>query len=257
MAEHLRNVTAFYINVDRAVQRRENIERHVDPLVSQLIRVPAVNKMDLSEEEVDLFTSGCRSTETTFSLMGFEVKNQWSSRDWYRGTLAVLFSHLKAIETAVDHCVDNAEESFLILEDDAVPRVDLLTATPEPHDADVVMWGGCKMNGAYAPDHRAYRDWTEGNPWRMLPTTFAGVKGRHLAHAYEMKVDVARQFVSVVRANPHAFDWAWWFGLMNLRVAVPQIETFYQDLEGGSYRIESGGRMKARLAKTLETEQLI
>lgn len=237
---------AFVINLDRSPGRLEHVRQSAD-VFEAMHRVSAVDKNDITDDEVREFREQAKETASRWPELHAQER---VSMSYWRGSLAVFRSHIRAIETA---CL--MYDRFVIVEDDATVRRDLLEASPAPeHARGVRVWGGAIPNGSYMTQRRRYHAWQQEPPapneWSCIPPEPKKVRNRFLATAYEMDSRTASEWLRIMRENPQAYDWAWWVCMLKIPTWVPDIEVIYQKLELGSDRSPQSDRSHRRHALT-------
>lgn len=193
----LLSLPAFWINLDRASERQEafffNVEQHWK---GPIARVAGVEGSDISDEEVKLFTDSRRLND------GKDVKDVYPDRTLRisRGSLGCLRGHIEAIRRGMD----SGAERFVIMEDDAALRLDVLKRTSPPPDvAEFVAWGGVPMLSFRSDDERYLAGKEQG--WGTLnpKSRFYG------AHCYELTRNAAIVLLEIYEREDQTTDDGW------------------------------------------------
>lgn len=219
------------INLDRSPSRMEHFNKNTAPLFERITRISAVDRNDLSDSEIQDFEEqahGIRELHPALRIPKRVRKNYWA------GSLAVWLSHQKALEMGV-----LLGGSFMVLEDDATPRLPLLAATPKPPEDRVAVWGGALKGGSYGSHYRAYDKWSStggDNLWKDIEQSPAGVRNRYQATTYELPEALAPAWLSTIKGHPIAYDDSWNFAMLAVPTVAPRIEVFHQKLALGSDR---------------------
>lgn len=219
------------INLDRSPDRWERIQKDLVGLAPEVIRVPAIDGRSISFEDTKVFhdtmrgnilrdqdenppdqwvlgnatSAGC-ATEATFRVQQPRLAN----------VLGCFLSHARAIETGLELGLDR----FLILEDDAVPRADIIEATPDPDTEGIYVWGGAIPMSSTRVDAMKY--WTRGpwdkSDWITVDRTPKGLRRRYGAQAYEITPSVAPRFLELYLDPAHRApaDCTWHYAMLEI-----------------------------------------
>lgn len=236
------------INLDRSPARMENFLQANENHFHEIIRVSAVDKNDLDLSDVHAFRDAALETAGRYPELKMTPRKR---DDYWAGSCAVYQSHLAAIDTGV-----MLGDRFMVLEDDAAIRADLLESTEEPILPGVQVWGGALRGGSYTDHHRRYAAWQdagllevpEDNPWTPLDRANR-IRDRYQATAYQMTAEEGARWAAIVRANPQAYDSAWWTAMLEIQTWVPRIEVIPQQLDLGSDRSSATHHAHLRNAK--------
>lgn len=250
--DYLATLPAYVINLDRARERWDRMQREVAPYVASLTRVTATDAAHLSTQEVTEFRAKADGLSEVYPTLGIPERKSYG---YWRGSLAVYRSHLDAIRMGIEA----GHLSFLILEDDCGVRPDLLRSTEVPptfYTGGAAVWGGALVGGSYTSHARRART-SAPNVWQQIPQTPEGVRNRYLAHAYELDAATAPKWLAAVENNPQAYDTSWWFGMMAVRTYVPTTELLYQDLSLGSDRSAVVDANRKRAALKMSAEEML
>lgn len=219
--EYLRTLPAYVINLDGSTDRWANIEQRVKPLVASVTRVPGVDGRRADPVAVDAFKTASYETMRREPKAGLQPKQ---TEPYWRRTYGAYMSHTRAIISAADR-----HDRFLILEDDAFPRLDLLARTEAPpRDQGLNVWGGALLGGSYARHWRA--DLPDVNRWSQLPLELEGTRDRWQATALEMSSKTAVEYLRIIERHPQTYDASWWWAFAEIPTRVPQVEVIPQDL---------------------------
>jgi hypothetical protein len=222
---------AYVINLDRSLEDRWPLaQRDIGPITERLRRVPAVDGQELPYEDVKAFHDSMRSavladrmnppTEWTtghFPYTGCATERAFQiHQGTWRGKYGCYLSHIKAVEQALDDGCDR----FVIVEDDAVPRVDLLRAAASGRpDADgIFVWGGALVMADLNADAVAYwkkMPW-EHIDWSAVPQTPAGIRRVFTMLAYELTRESGKRYLDILRENVLVSDCAWWQAMLEI-----------------------------------------
>lgn len=126
----------YYINMDKSLDRRAKMESQENLIGKKLIRIPAVNGNELSEQDI-------KNSTTTFC-------NNFCTKTM----IGIYLSHLKVYK----QIIDNGDKYALIMEDDCeiIPTFqqdlqvildDLIKIDPEWDFLYLGCFGGCTPNG--------------------------------------------------------------------------------------------------------------
>lgn len=196
-ARRLLDLPAYWINMDKAVERRGEFFFSAEQFWrGPITRITGVDGADISDEDVKLFTDNRRLKA------GKEMRDVYPARVTMisRGSLGCLRGHVSALRRGIY----DGHKRFVVMEDDAALRVDLLKNTPPPpFDAEFVAWGGVPMLAFKSDDERFLSNAAQG--WVPLRATsrFYG------AHCYEVTEKAARALVAIFEREEQTTDDGW------------------------------------------------
>lgn len=218
----------YVINLDRSVDRWDLAARDITPITERLVRVPAVDGQKIPFDEVKMFHDSMRSAV----LADRELpKDQWTTghfpytgcatdrafeihQSTWRGKYGCYLSHMKAVEMALA----DGHEHFVIVEDDAVPRVDLLMSAPQIRADNIMVWGGALVMADLNADAVSYwkkMPWTEID-WSPVPQTPAGIRRVFTMLAYQLSRKSGQMYLDILRENVLVSDCGWWQAMLKI-----------------------------------------
>ena len=241
--------TGLVINLDRSPHRYDSFMRHTAEHFEQIIRVPAVDRNDLDLTDVHAFRDAARATAERYPQLNMAPR---TTDSFWAGAAAVYQSHILAVRRG-----QALGTGFIVLEDDARLRADLLAATDDPPADAVAVWGGALNGGSYMTHHRRYAKWRAkpgANPWQHLDGA-AAIRGRCQATAYHLPVQHVATWLDSIESNPQSYDVAWWAAMLAVPTYALRIEVAYQDLLLGSDRSAASSQAHSANLARLREEQ--
>ena len=211
-------IPIYVINLDRHPDRMRQME---DIWGADVVRVPAVDGTTRDEACIRDFQSRAYGTE------GQGVTR--TSLPYWRRTYGCYWSHIKALNTALD----DGHDRFMVLEDDARPRFDPFGEIP-PADG-VLVWGGALKGGSYTTHHRRAADTNPPLGWRRIKD-WRDARYRYQTHAVEYPRALVTDWMMAILENPESYDISWWHAMLTVPTYVPGVEQVYQELDLGSPR---------------------
>lgn len=216
LGERLAALPGVYINLDRAEEKREGFERDVAPLLGECVRLPAVDGREIPDEEAAQWHVRARVNKAGPDA----YPKKWSYKTWEtaRGTLGCVRSHRLAMLMGLERGWDR----WIVFEDDAVPRLDMLDMRWSLDEPDFVGWGGV-MLAAHSTDDQIYRKGTK-HRWKQLDARHDLYYG---AHAYEVSPEFADGYAEILAQEKCYSDVvrAPLFGELSAWQSIPQVFT--------------------------------
>jgi GR25 family glycosyltransferase involved in LPS biosynthesis len=217
--DYLKQLPAVWINLERSPARAEQFSRMTAPLFAAAYHVPAYDGVKHYDPDTAAFQwrdamldtvqnkddRGIWTTVTNFQAGDKYLKSQPGARALYACTMAVFYSHLKAIQ----YGYDAGWERFVVLEDDAVPRTQALASCPAPQPSHINVWGGAIPMAGHKSDESVFQA-GRTMAWDPLPSG-KRLDKLYCATAYELTREAAKTFLERVTPRPLPFDIAWWY----------------------------------------------
>ena len=213
--EHLSQLPMYYINLDKDVSRHTGFLTEMAPLFGSATRIAGIEGWTLPDEEVVAFR--LRHAEHA----GKPAPTKWTERVWRiaRGMLGCSRSFQLALRTGLEA----GHERFVLCEDDARPRLELLDIV-EPPGGDMVGWGGMQFAAAATDDAL----FLSGKPhrWKPLDKPQHGSHGFFCMHCYEVTPRFAEALLEVMALEDRYNDWCWnvlWGPRFTAWQSLPQV----------------------------------
>jgi len=202
--QYFSELNALWINVDAHTDRAERFERDISPMFKSSTRMSA-------NPIVDVVAEANEFSHTTFELHKLNntlnIRPQWPSatdiyfrtekdpkvREW-AATRSLTITTYRALTYGLDMGWDR----FIMFDDDAFIRRDMLHETPlPPEDSEFSMWGGgYLLSKLFAGDNQAYENFVTPK-WERIRTKDAVL----CTHAYEMTRKGAEAFRESIREH--------------------------------------------------------
>lgn len=233
--DYLKTLPAYYINVDTNSERHQQFLSQTAPLFASVNRHPASPIVDARSEALEWREMIKLSKETPGhydKVNVFLANDKTMEREKKQREYAATFSLYRSVLEVMNRFLESGEDRMILLEDDAVPRLQLLeevnAASPF---VDLIVWGGAIPMGAHNHDGKQF---VAGKEPRWKEVTKKGT-GRYIATAYEVTRYGAEVQAWALTAHPHAVDCAWWYTMDLVRSVVLEPTGFVQ--RGQSERI--------------------
>lgn len=211
--ERLRQLPALVINVPGSDERWDQFMRYNKTTFGEIWRYPAapiVNKKNeaLQWRRLVMGSKEHRDPKDFYSRVNvFQAKTKTLNQERKQHEYAATMSLFRTVVSATQFGLRQGWPRFLIVEDDAAPREDILDSLEDPPpDAEMIVWGGAIPMGAHNYDDREYQ--------RGRQSKYSHIKkpqNRYIATAYEMTAHAAGVHWSSLMSHPHAVDCAWWY----------------------------------------------
>lgn len=211
--DHLASLPVYVINPDSFTERLEQFTRETAPLFKEVRRVSAVDgtgghQRERAEEWLAMIRS-------SYEKDALERQLFTQIRD-YRGTVVPYLVHTyscayalyESVMMALQLGIESGDDRFVICEDDAVPRRQVL-AEEDASDADIAVWGGMLRMGAYNTDTAAF---LAGRQSRWCEITSS--KNHYIATTYEVTSRAAERLLEDMDRFPMPADISWWYTAM-------------------------------------------
>jgi GR25 family glycosyltransferase involved in LPS biosynthesis len=219
--EYLKDLPCFFINVETATARYDQFMTVTAPLFGEVNQVAVEETLDdgnayawrdmtkrtVEDNDQDLF-----GIETSFTASNKHLGTNPKTRLLYARTMSVYHSHRLALARGLR----SGHERFMILEDDAVPRVKALEWCKQPPlDSTFNIWGGALKMGAHKTDNRAFQ--RAGRiQWQPIQQDPSFIRRLYCATAYELTANAADIMLEDTARHPIQFDVCWWYSMLGL-----------------------------------------
>lgn len=227
--EHLKTLPVLFVNVDGHEAREARFREQMDPLFREVIRVPAVPLGDIVADAND-FSIRVQHSRANADPNGHfarfpsiytikEFKQPTKRAREYACTRSLVLSTLKAVLMARDL----GYERFMMCDDDAAPRMQILENMPLAPPGDITVWGGAYSSGGLRRDNERFLE-GEAPRWVSVnknPTRF-------FSQAYEMNTTGADAIEYAIRNHFNAVDLMWWYAFARTTAWTLQPSAFTQ-----------------------------
>lgn len=210
---HLKTVPTLVITVEGSTARQHQFRQRALDTVGNAFMFQAAPIVNLREEAFawrDMVVDTCltKDCQGMFSnVKVFQAKDKTLEREAKQHEYAATYSLYRSIIEALKYGIEQGWEWFMICEDDAVPRTDVLSALPAPpEDAELIVWGGAIQMGAHNHDDKLYSEGKQSKYVRIK-----NPRNRYIATAYEMSRHAAMMHLAMLIDHPHAVDCSWWY----------------------------------------------
>lgn len=231
--EYLANLPMLFISVPEHKERRAQFMENTAPLFKSVTWVEAHPIVDVVEEANDFIRRVQWSREHCDPEGWFRETNIFGIKSFRSATKrAREYAVVRSLSlSTLKACIMARElgyERFMLMEDDAFPRHDIIEqmALP-PDDADMAVWGGAYGNGGIKGDNHRYLSGQEPR-WVVIG------RKRFFTQAYEMTAHGASVLEKAYRNHFYAADMTWWYAHREMPSYVVYPSAFIQ--RGGSTR---------------------
>lgn len=227
-ADHLSTLPVLYINVDGHTERAQRFEDQMGPYFKETIRVPAVPIVDAVEEAND-FSARVRISRLNdphgflkkfpkiYTIEKFTSETKRARE--YAATRSLTLSTLKAVMMAKEA----GYSRFMLCDDDAAPRPQVIEEMPMPPEAEIRVWGGAYSSGGLRRDNERFLA-SESPKWVDISKNTT----RFFSQAYEMTPLGADWIEWAIRSHFNAVDLMWWNAFVNTTAYTLQPSAFTQ-----------------------------
>lgn len=227
----------FWINLERSMRRHRHMQQQVLKLFGAETRVNAVDALvDITDQDAMEFVIDWQRfwyqhhDELT---MANKPPGKVPRLSTHKSNLAIKQSHLKALEIGIN----TVEGSFMVAEDDIMPRSSLREVPLPPADAEVAIWSGGLPMASVSTDDQVFAG-GKSHMWvQVQGATCFNCLGAGL---YEVTREAALHLLDVVPKRPMSWDHSWGFALLGLRTYRLRPNAFAQvgeSVRNGKVRI--------------------
>lgn len=228
--EYLKTLPVLYINVDAHEQRSLRFMTETAPYFKEVVRVPAVEITDVVREAND-FSQRVRWSRDNADPLGYfkrfpsiytieNFTSETKRAKEYAATRSLVLSTLRA----VDYARQLGYEHFMLCDDDAAPRPQILNDMVLPYtDTDITIWGGGYGSGGLLRDNQRFLE-GEIPVWKNISKR----NGRFFSQAYELTTRGADAIENAIRNHFHAVDFMWWYAFAEVPTQTLQPSAFTQ-----------------------------
>jgi len=235
--DRMKELPALWINRPQDTDRAERFLRETAPLFASHHPITPTIFEQTDLQIASDFVAMCANTRKYADPAGyFDVIGQYRASQptlksrpklayEYRATYSLFLTVIHALTFGVEM----GYERFMILEDDAVPRRDVLFHTEPIPGSDLLIWGGAVRRANVRRDERQYLSYKHPS-WVKVN----GGDQRYFAHAYEVTAHGARTLIRTMTEHPMTADTSWWYAYHELNAHTLEPMAFIQ--QGPSIR---------------------
>lgn len=210
--EHIRDsVPTLVINVPESVSRWQQFMTLTRSSLGEVYQFPASPIIDQRAEAFewrDLVRESQAANEKYSNVKVFLAQDKTLEREAKQHEYAATYSLYRSTISALKYGLECGWSRFMIMEDDAVPRIDVLTSlTSPPPSSELIVWGGAIPMGAHNTDGKRYLEGRQ-SAYKIIKKPAIN---RYIATAYEVTRSAAEAHLYHLTTAPHAVDCAWWY----------------------------------------------
>lgn len=211
---------AYWINMDDHRDRADSfLESTAKYWLNSLTRISGVDGQLFDDADIVEFVNKRRGAVEKPS----RPKHSEYTMKINRGTLGCLQSHITALARGIEDAKLEGFGSFVILEDDAALRMELLERTPlPPEEAEFIGWGGTMMLSFKSDDAMFERNSKQAWNALSLKSRFYGT------HCYQVTINAAEQLLELYRRGTMSADDAWHDLFGQVQSVRPRIQVVTQ-----------------------------
>lgn len=223
---YLRTMPAVFISVPASTDKQYRFAQNVKPHLREVYMQPAAPIVDARAEAFawrDLIVNSKESMDPKGHYERVKVfcaKDKTLEQPKKQHEYAATYSLYRSVQAALSFGLLMGWDRFMVFEDDAMPRLDLLKQVGAPPQGDLNVWGGAMKMGAHKADDRRYMA-GESTSWKRITSSY----DRYIATAYEVSADGASSYLRSLKNHPHAVDCAWWY-------TMDEVPSYRLDLAG-------------------------
>jgi len=217
---YLKDLPVLWMNLDKSIERADQFRSLTKPLFGESHRISAIDGRNSSDDtRAYVWRDMVRRTHENdangmfehirnFSATDEKLDHNRALRQKYSCTYALYETALLTLKTARGL----GYQRFMVMEDDAVPRINALSETDEPsseHQFNV--WGGMIRMGAQKTDDARFLTGA-----RLKWHTIHDPRMMFCATAYEVTSYAASWLLRDFIMRPTAVDVSWWYTMINI-----------------------------------------